>query len=69
MADKDFTDREKEVAGRSYAGNDLRYLQEVLACGKLSSLAGGTFVPRFEEKFAAMMVKLQLIAGAVDRTL
>jgi perosamine synthetase len=55
MAQKDFTDREKEVAGRSYAGNERRYLQEVLAGGKLSSLAGGTFVPRFEKKFAEMM--------------
>jgi dTDP-4-amino-4,6-dideoxygalactose transaminase len=55
MAEKDFTDREKEMAGRSYAGNEMGYLQEVLACGKLSSLAGGKFVGRFEKKFADMM--------------
>lgn len=55
MAEKDFTDREKEMAGRSYAGNEIRYLQEVLAGGKLSSLAGGKFVQRFEKKFAEMM--------------
>jgi perosamine synthetase len=55
MAERDFTDREKEVAGRCYSGKEMRYLQEVLACGKLSSLAGGTFVPRFEKKFAEML--------------
>ena len=55
MTEKDFTDREKAMAGRSYSGNEMRYLQEVLAGGKLSSLAGGTFVPRFENKFAEMM--------------
>jgi dTDP-4-amino-4,6-dideoxygalactose transaminase len=55
MAERDFTDREKEVPGRCYSGNEMRYLQEMLAGGKLSSLAGGTFVPRFEKKFAEMM--------------
>jgi dTDP-4-amino-4,6-dideoxygalactose transaminase len=62
MAEKDFTDREKEMAGRCYRGNDMRYLQEVLACGKLSSLSGGTFVPRFEKKFAQMLDVARAVA-------
>ena len=52
MAKGDFTEREQEMAARSYRGNELEYLRQVLAAGKLSSLAGGTFVPRFERAFA-----------------
>jgi dTDP-4-amino-4,6-dideoxygalactose transaminase len=52
MARGDFTEREQEMAARSYRGNELEYLGQVLAAGKLSSLAGGTFVPRFERAFA-----------------
>jgi perosamine synthetase len=52
VARKDFLDREREMAARSYAGNEMDYLREVLASGQLSSLSGGTFVPRFEREFA-----------------
>ncbi len=55
MKNKDFTEREKEMSGRSYNGNELHYLTEVLKSGQLSSLAGGTFVPRFEEEFARII--------------
>jgi hypothetical protein len=34
----------------------------VLACGKLSSLSGGTFVPRFEKKFAQMLGVARAVA-------
>jgi perosamine synthetase len=52
MATRDFTERERRMSARSYAGNELDYVQQALACGQLSSLAGGTFVPRFERAFA-----------------
>jgi perosamine synthetase len=52
MPDDDLIEQEKAASGRSYAGNDLAYLQSVLSSGRLSSLMGGTFVPRFEGGFA-----------------
>ena len=52
MAQDNFRDREKTMAGRSYDGNEMRYVQEVLASGNLSSLCEGKFTNRFEAKFA-----------------
>jgi perosamine synthetase len=52
MPDDDLIEQEKAASGRNYAGNDLAYLRDVLASGHLSSLMGGTLVPRFEQAFA-----------------
>ncbi|MDD3925229.1 MAG: DegT/DnrJ/EryC1/StrS family aminotransferase [bacterium] len=54
MPTKDFTAKEEQLAVHAYRGNELEYLKQVLESGKLSGLMGGTFTPRFEEKFAAM---------------
>jgi len=48
-------EHEEQMSGRAYAGNELVYLREVLASGKLSSIMGGAFVPRFERAFAEML--------------
>jgi perosamine synthetase len=49
---KNFLDSELDAATRQFTGNELRYVQEALASGRLSSLSGGTFTKRFEEAFA-----------------
>lgn len=64
MPDDELIDQEKAGSGRSYSGNDLAYLKEVLASGKLSSLMGGTFVPRFEKAFAAAIGARRAVAMA-----
>ena len=64
MSDDDLVEQEKAHSGRSYAGNDLAYLKEVLASGRLSSLMGGTFVPRFEEAFARAVGARHAVAMA-----
>jgi dTDP-4-amino-4,6-dideoxygalactose transaminase len=43
------------MSARSYAGNELEYLRQVLASGNLSGLAGGTFTARFEQKFRRLI--------------
>jgi len=55
MKDDKLIEHEERMSGRAYAGNELKYLQEVLASGKLSSIMGGTFVPRFEQVFAELL--------------
>ncbi len=55
MSDDKLLEQESKMSGREYSGNEMKYLQEVLACGRLSSLNGGTFVPRFEEAFAKLL--------------
>ena len=52
MTDDLLLEQEKNTSGRIYSGNEIAYLQEVLETGRLSSLTGGTFVPRLEEAFA-----------------
>jgi dTDP-4-amino-4,6-dideoxygalactose transaminase len=52
MKPDDFLNREKKMAARSYCGNELKYLKEVLESGNLSCIAGGKFTGRFEEAFA-----------------
>ncbi len=52
MPDDDLLEQEKAASGRSYSGSDLDYVRQVLASGRLSSLMGGTFAPRFEQAFA-----------------
>ncbi len=52
MPDDDLIEQEKAGSGRNYSGNDLAYLKQVLNSGHLSSIMGGTFVPRFEQAFA-----------------
>lgn len=53
---------QEEQTGRTYAGNELKYLREVLESGRLSSLNGGTFVPLFEEAFAKLLGAKHAIA-------
>ena len=55
MSKDDLIDQEIAASGRSYSGNDLAYLGQVLESGHLSSLMGGTFVPRFEKAFAGAL--------------
>ncbi len=55
MQDELLLEQESKMSGRVYAGNEIRYLNEVLASGRLSSLNGGEFVPRLETEFARMM--------------
>ncbi len=64
MPDDDLIDQEKAGSERSYSGNDLAYLREALASGKLSSLMGGTFVPRFEQAFARAIGARRAVAMA-----
>jgi len=64
MADDDLIEQEKTLAGRSYRGNELAYLKEVLVSGRLSSLMGGAFVPRFEEAFARAIGARHAVAMA-----
>jgi dTDP-4-amino-4,6-dideoxygalactose transaminase len=54
MADDKLLEQEEQT-GRIYGGNELKYLREVIESGRLSSLNGGTFVPRFEEAFAKLL--------------
>lgn len=55
MPDDALLDHEKKMSGRSYKGRELEYLGRVLDAGRLSSLNGGTFVPRFEDAFARLL--------------
>ncbi len=55
MPKRDFTEREKEMSARNYGQRELEFLRQVLASGKLSSLAGGEFTSRFEKEFAKMI--------------
>jgi len=55
MKDDKLLEHEAQMSGRAYAGNELAYLREVLASGKLSSIMGGAFVPRFEQAFAKLL--------------
>ena len=64
MPDDDLIAQEKAGSGRSYSGNDLAYIKEVLESGHLSSLMGGTFVPRFEQAFARAVGARQAVAMA-----
>jgi len=64
MSDDDLVEQEKALSGRSYAGNDLAYVREVLASGRLSSLMGGTFVPRLEQAFARAIGAKHAVAMA-----
>ncbi len=52
---KDKLLEQEEQTGRTYGGNELKYLREVIESGRLSSLNGGTFVPRFEEAFSRLL--------------
>lgn len=52
MQDDLLLEQEKKHSGRIYTGNEITYLREVLDSGRLSSLNGGTFVPRLEAAFA-----------------
>ncbi|MBP6963624.1 MAG: DegT/DnrJ/EryC1/StrS family aminotransferase [Armatimonadetes bacterium] len=54
MADDKLLEQEEQT-GRTYRGNEMVYLREVLESGRLSSLNGGAFVPRFEEAFAELL--------------
>ena len=55
MPDDLLIEQEKKLSGRIYSGKEMEYLAEVMSSGRLSSLNGGTFVPRLEEKFTQMM--------------
>lgn len=56
MADDLLLEQERRESGRVYDGNELAYLREVLESGRLSSLNGGTFVPRLEAEFSSISV-------------
>ncbi|OGD19881.1 MAG: hypothetical protein A2W03_08335 [Candidatus Aminicenantes bacterium RBG_16_63_16] len=64
MADDDLIEQEKAGSGRDYSGNDLPYLKQVLDSGHLSSIMGGTFVPRFERAFARAIGTRHAVAMA-----
>ena len=64
MPDDELIDQEKAGSGRDYSGNDLAYLKEALSSGRLSSLMGGTFVPRFEQAFARAIGTKHAVAMA-----
>jgi perosamine synthetase len=64
MPDDDLIDQEKAGSGRDYSGNDLAYLKDALSSGRLSSLMGGTFVPRFEQAFARAIGTKHAVAMA-----
>jgi len=55
MAGDKLLEQEEKAFGRKYVGNEIAYLKEVLASGKLTSLHGGKLVPRFEEAFAKLL--------------
>ena len=55
MLEEKLVEHERKMAGRSYGGNELKYLQEALKSGKLSGLNGGTFTARFEAEFARLL--------------
>ena len=55
MLDEKLVEHERNMAGRSYSGNELKYLEEALKSGKLSGLNGGTFTARFESEFARLL--------------
>lgn len=52
MPDDVMIEQEKHMAVRSFDGNEMAYIGEVLSSGRLSSLTGGTFVPTLEKAFA-----------------
>ncbi len=54
VVDESYIDTEKNLSSRHATGNELKYLQQVLDSGNLSSLMGGTFTPRFEGKFSEL---------------
>ena len=62
MPDDQLVQQEEKMSGRAYEGNELTYVQQVLASGKLSSIMGGTFVPRFEQAFAELLKVKHAIA-------
>jgi len=55
MVEKALIEQEQRRHGRVYCGNEMSYLREVMESGRLSSLAGGTFVPRLEVAFAEVI--------------
>ncbi len=55
MADKDFLDRERAMAGCRPLGNEKEYFAEVIDSGNLSGLMGGKFTERFETMFAEIL--------------
>jgi len=55
MPRRNFIEREKEMAARVYGKRELEFLRQVLASGKLSSLMGGEFTPKFEKEFAKLI--------------
>jgi dTDP-4-amino-4,6-dideoxygalactose transaminase len=55
VIEEKLVEHERKTAGRSYGGNELRYVEEALKSGKLSGLNGGTFTGRFEAEFARLL--------------
>ena len=50
--DEIYIETEKNMSSRPATGNELVYLQKVLDSGNLSSLMGGMYTARFENKFS-----------------
>jgi perosamine synthetase len=55
LVEEKLVEHERKMAGRSYNGNELKYLEQALKSGKLSGLNGGTFTTRFESEFARLL--------------
>ncbi len=55
MVEEKLVEHERRMAGRSYAGHELKYVEEALKSGKLSGLNGGAFTARFESEFARLL--------------
>ena len=53
---------EKTLSCRPARGNELKYLQRVLANGNLSALMGGTITPVFEEAFSSLLASKHSVA-------
>jgi perosamine synthetase len=62
LLEEKMVEHERKMAGRSYSGNELKYLEESLKSGKLSGLNGGTFTGRFESEFARLLGAKHAIA-------
>lgn len=64
MPDDLLLEQEKKMSGRIYSGKEMEYIGEVMSSGRLSSLNGGTFVPRLEQEFARVLGTRHAVAIA-----
>jgi dTDP-4-amino-4,6-dideoxygalactose transaminase len=55
LVDEPYIATEKNLSSRPAGGNEMKYLEQVLASGNLSSLMGGTVTPLFEKAFRRLV--------------